>query len=381
MKRSFFLFLISLSACIDPYTHPEIAESIPLLVVDGFINPSETSKISLSYSQNLNLARFSGPAYEAGAEVWIEDEQGNKFSLPGDNLGNYYLAPNSINTSTPTFRLKIRLADQKEYESEFVPVLVSPAIDSVTWGLTNTREVEVKVSTHSLNNESGYYRWTFDETWEYFTPFHSSLVLNPSTLRPDMREDNLSRCWRKDYSTNISIESTARFSENKVSEFAIHRIKLHSERVRTKYSMLVKQQALTADAYNYWKQVKKTNEDLGTIFGPLPTEVIGNIRSISNPGERVIGFFSVSSISTKRIFITTQELPRPSQLYETPYGSCELRQVAAGNVSQITPGIYLLIDPIYAEGSELIVAYTYSSRYCADCSLSGGTLVQPEYWQ
>lgn len=381
MRRGFFFFLISLSACIDPYTHPKVAESVPLLVVDGFINPTDSSKITLSYSQNLSFTQPSSPIYETDAEVWIEDELENKYYLTGDNLGHYYLTPNSINISISAYRLKIILANQKEYESEFVPVLTSPAIDTIIWATTNNGEIDVKVSTHNTNNETGYYRWIFDETWEYYSAFHSTLVLNPPSTRPQMREDNLSRCWRRDFSTDISIESTARFSENKVSDFAIQRIKLNSERLRVKYSILVKQQTLTSDAYNYWKQIKKTNEDLGTIFGPLPTEVIGNIRSISNPDERVVGFFSITSMSTRRFFITPQELPTPPLPYETPYGSCELREVPAGNISDVVPGVHLFVDPIYADGSELIIAYTYSTRYCVDCRVSGGTIIKPEFWQ
>ncbi|HRG10995.1 MAG TPA: DUF4249 family protein, partial [Cyclobacteriaceae bacterium] len=177
MKRSLLIFIVCLSACIDPYTHPEIEKSNPLLVVDGFINPLEISKITLSYTQDLNLGGSTAPSFEIGAEVWVEDEQENKLSLTSDNQGNYYLAPNSIDTATPgTYRLKIKLTNQKEYESEFVPMLTSPDIDSVTWGLTNNQEVELKVSTHNVLTEApGYFRWTFDETWEYFSRYYSAV--------------------------------------------------------------------------------------------------------------------------------------------------------------------------------------------------------------
>jgi hypothetical protein len=382
MKRSFLFLLLSLSACIDPYTLPEINDSSPFLVIDGFINPSEISKITLNYSQSLNLGKPTEPAYEVGAEVWIEDEQENKFSMTGDNQGNYYLAPNSIDTSAPAaYRLKIKLTNQKEYESEFVPVLTSPAIDSVTWGLNNNQEVELKVSTHNdLTETPSYFRWTFDETWEYFSRYYSAIIYNPATGEPEFRQDNINKCWRQGYSTNISIESTTRFAQNKVSEFAIDRFKLNSERFYSKYSALVKQQSLTEGAYSYWKQIKKTNQDLGTIFGPLPSEVIGNIQCLSDPEERVVGYFSISSIRTKRIFITTQELPRPSQAYETLYGSCELFEIPAQRVNEVSQ--YLLVDPIYSDdGLGTIIAYTFSTQFCVDCRLSGGSTVQPEYWR
>jgi|JI10StandDraft_1071094.scaffolds.fasta_scaffold00949_23 hypothetical protein len=382
MKRSLLIFIVCLSACIDPYTHPEIAKSDPFLVVDGFINPMEISKITLSYTQSLNLGGSTAPSFEIGAEVWVEDEQENKFSMTGDNQGNYYLAPNSIDTSAPAaYRLKIKLTNQKEYESEFVPVLTSPDIDSVTWGLSNNQEVELKVSTHNdLTEEPGYFRWTFDETWEYFSRYYSAMSYNSATGEVEFRQDNINKCWQQGYSTNISIESTTRFEENKVSEFVIDRFKLNSEKFYSKYSALVKQQSLTEGAYSYWKQIKKTNQDLGTIFGPLPSEVIGNFQSLSDPEERVIGYFSISSIKTKRIFITTQELPRPSQAYETPYGSCELFEIPAQRVNEVSQ--YLLVDPIYSDdGLGTIIAYTFSSQFCVDCRFRGGSTVQPEYWR
>ena len=52
MKRVIALILI-VSACVDPYNPPEIAQSVPALIVDGFIKTNAESKFTLSWSQNI----------------------------------------------------------------------------------------------------------------------------------------------------------------------------------------------------------------------------------------------------------------------------------------------------------------------------------------
>jgi hypothetical protein len=375
MKKIHFILLLGLYACIDPYNPPEITQAASVLIIDGSINSNGESKLTLSRSQNLNDQ--SPLVYQTGASVWIEDESENKFFLTEENTGSYHLP--SVTLLAPNYKLKIRLSNQKEYESEFVPTLISPAIDSVTWGISND-QVELRVNTHNENNtESGYYRWTFDETWEYITPYYSSVVYNANTGRADVRTEDVTTCWRTGKSTEISIESTARFSENKVSQFALDRFNINSERFKVKYSVLVKQQTITSEAYNYWKQVKKSNEDLGTIFGSLPSEVISNVRSIDNPDEPVVGFFSVSSITTKRLFIANREVPAPI-FYETPYPNCQLLEIPVQSLSSFNSDSYLLVSPI-TMGGVIVIAYSYSSKFCVDCRLSGGVNVQPDYWE
>ncbi|MBX2901073.1 MAG: DUF4249 domain-containing protein [Cyclobacteriaceae bacterium] len=377
MKRGLFLLAISILGCVDPYNPKEITESESILVVDGFVNTSGPSKITLSRSQNLNNS--SQTIYEIGAEVYIEDQLGNKISFLGDNFGNYTLASQPFTSSA--YRLKIRLSNQKEYVSDFVPKLVSPQIAEITWGLTETSDVELKVSTGGGQaNEPGFYRWTFDETWEYLTPYYSSLIFNPDTRSPEIRTNNITNCWRKAASTGVAIESTTRFSQNQVSDFVIATFKLNSERFKVKYSVLVKQQSLTNEAFNYWKQVKRSNEDLGTIFGPLPSEIISNIKSVSNGSEPVVGFFSISSITTKRIFIANRELPAAA-LYETPYQNCQLLEIPVQDISNFNSEPYLLVGPVYLGGGPIVIAYSYSSKFCVDCRLSGGTDVKPDYWE
>lgn len=372
MKRIVFLILI-VSACIDPYNPPEINQSVPVLIIDGFITSGGDSKLTLSWSQN--ITDLNQPQFEASATVWIEDEAGTKHYLTSDDQGNYYLSEQVL--PAPNYRLHIITGNSKQYQSNFEPIIQTPAIDSINWKLTNTKGVAFTVSTHDDSSTEGFYKWTFEETWEYRSAFGSSIKVDASgEVVP--RTENIYQCWRTLTNTEILIESTTRLQKNQVSEFQLTDFLQNSERARYKYSILVKQQAITKAAFNYWKQVKQSTENLGTIFGPLPHQVIGNIKCISNPKEIAVGYFSLSSVSSQRAFVSFLQLPIPPQ-YITQYSTCEAFQISPSQASSFT-GPYILIDPVYIGNGPMLAGYRYGSYFCVDCRYVGGTTTKPDFW-
>lgn len=373
MKRLLALILIA-SACVDPYNPPEIADSAPVLIIDGFIKTNAESKITLSWSQN--LTDTYAPTFETQATVWIEDELGTTYPLVGNNLGSYYLTQQQL--QAPRYRLHITTADAREYQSNFENVYETPAIDSVNWKLTNNLGVAFTISTHDNTRQEGFYKWTYEETWEYRSAYAASIVFDPTAGEVKPRTENIYQCWRTGGNTDILIESTTRLQENRVSEFQLTSFLQNSEKARYKYSILVQQQTISKNAFDYWKQVKQSTEDLGTIFGPLPHQVVGNIKCTSHPNQIAVGYFSISSVSTLRESVSYLQLPIPPR-YITQYSTCETYEISPGLVSTFT-GPYLLIDPIYIGNGPMISGYRYGSYFCVDCRFVGGTTIQPDFW-
>ena len=64
--------------------------------------------------------------------------------------------------------------------------------------------------------------------------------------------------------------------------------------------------------------MKKNTEDIGSFFGPLPSELKGNIHCLTNPEEPVIGFVTSSAATQKRIFIDASQVSNWLHYY-----SCE----------------------------------------------------------
>ncbi len=373
MRKYSGIILMSLFNCIEPYSPPELKTQDPILIVDGFVNTSGESRITLA--RLLPLTTDAMPSYENNATVWVEDSDGNKKYFTGDNLGKYTLVPQDFPASE--YRLRIITADANEYLSDFEPIIATSPIDSVTWRLTDNQNVEIMVSTHDDNTKNGFYRWTFEDTWEYRSLLNSHYIYNPTTKSLESRTENIYNCWRSTLSTNINIESTVRFSENLVSEFPIARFSQSSERFRFKYSILVQQQSLSRNAYSYWRQVKQSNQDLGTIFGPLPAEIRGNIKSLTNSEEPVVGFFSIGTTETNRIFITNADMPI-AEFWDTPYKGCKYDTLFLTRIQDFQGPPFLIGGRLY-EG-DLLVGYSYSTEYCVDCRQSGGTNIKPVFW-
>lgn len=374
MKKVAWLFMLMVG-CIDPYTPQEIESTGALLVIDGHIDANQKSLIKLTRSQNIYVE--GEPEKVNGAIVVLESENGVKYSLLSEGNGTYSLAPQSL--STARYRLTVRTNNGKEYASEFVEIKNSPPIDSVSWRVTPELDVDIFANTHSKGSNTGYYRWKFEETWQYTSAYQSIYVYNTVTRRAELRQDDIFHCWQTQPSTDILISSSSRLSENIISEFPLTRVDQRDERVRYTYSILVKQYAITEDAYSYWQQLKKTTEDLGTIFSPMPSQVAGNYRCITNPEEPVLGYFSIGSTSEKRLFINSLQLPRPG-VYDTPYKDCDLFELLNQNVSAFFSPPYLLVGGIPNPNGPGILGYYYSVTRCADCRLAGGKNVKPDFW-
>lgn len=371
MRRSSWLLLL-LVGCVEDYNPPVTAAQTALLVVDGFINSQGVTTIKLS--RTASLAATDVPPPEAAATIFVEDEAGQQQPLLETNPGTYASAPLTLDP-TKRYRLHLRTAARQEYASDFQPVLTTPPIDNLYW-TTNGDNANIYVDAHAPANAARFYRWDFVETWEFTSAFYSSIEYKNGRIVS--RTEDVYRCWGNNNSTLINTLSTTGLTENRVQRHSITALPSTSVKLRYKYSILVKQYAQSKEEYDYLTLLKKNTEDIGNIFGPLPTQLTGNIHSISNPNELAIGYVGVSSEVQKRIFISRSELPRewrPSAgLVEqcgVPDTIGDTRNFAFGNPLPIRQ----LVDSEPRSGS-----YIAASAVCIDCRLSG-TNVRPSFWQ
>jgi hypothetical protein len=375
MKRFVWLIVFTVMGCIEPYIPKEIKLAGAILVIDGHIETNAKSTITLTLSQN--LLDDAEPGKVLGANVWLENENGVIYNLTEEGNGNYTLLPQAFDNIN--HRLNIRTPDSKEYISDFVPIKDSPPIDSISWKVNSDLGIDIFANTHDTQNETGYYRWKFDETWKYTSAYNSIFVYDKANHSVELRQNDIFYCYQTKPSTEILLQSTSRLSQSLISEFPLTRIKQTDERLRYTYSILVKQYALTNDAYSYWDQLKKTTENLGTLFGPMPSQVTGNYHCITSPDEKVLGYFSIGATSEQRIFITSLEIPRPN-LYDLPYDDCLLFELPLSGVRDFFSDPFLIVGGIPNPNGPGIIGYYYSVIRCADCRVQGGTNVKPDFW-
>lgn len=365
--------LFKINSCTEPYIPEVVASNNNYLVVDGFINSGGDSiKIRLSRTTNLGDTIKDVPELSAG--VTIEAENGTNYALTSLGNGQYGSLPITFNPGIK-YKLRISTAGGGLYESEFVQVKPTPAIDSVSW--VRDSGITISVNARDLTNNTRYYRWAYEETWQYRSYYESLYKFDYLTNQVNFRNSSemIYDCWSTDGSKDIIIGTTSNLSQDIVSNQRLVIIPKGSDKISVKYSILVKQYALTKEAFEYWQILKKNAKDLGSIFGNQPSTLTGNVKCISNPSEPVIGFVSISSESSKRIFINKGEVSDwgSSSNYES---QCKAKIPPPDSISYYLQTDRTL-DIAYAITGG---GYALAKNVCIDCRLNGGTTQKPSFW-
>lgn len=355
-----------------------VAESNNILVVEGIINSGNDSTfIKLSRTVRLDAGRAINA--ETGAMVTVESESGAIYILTEISDGIYAAAPITIN-NTHKYRLHIQ-TNSKEYISDFVEVKITPVIQNLGFDVKGDK-LNITVSTADSTNNTRYYRWEYDQTWEFNANYHSDLkYIDHQLVYRVQDKDEIYHCWANEKTPEIKLGSSAKLSQDVVKDNILLSVPGTSEKLGIKYSILVKQYALTKDAFEFWQNLKKNTEQLGTIFDPMPSQLMGNIHCINNAAEQVIGYVSVSSITTKRAFIDKSSL---TQFKTTPfYTDCRVDTADIEHLDfhfQTEKGPYIPLWTYEGREGENKSGLAMAISRCADCTLRG-TTKRPDFWE
>jgi len=366
--------LLALSGCVEAYLPDVISAPSSYLVVDGFINGDGVTSINLSRTFAVGSTATKGPL-ETGAHAYVEEQAGSRYALRESSNGTYTSDQLTLSPAK-SYRLYLTTTDGREYASDFGPVLVSPAIDAVTWQTGDTG-LSIYVDSHDEKNATHYYRWETEDTWVIIPtiiPFleYKNGVVQPITVRYP------SQCWGSDKSTDISLFKTTGLSQDVVAQHLVHSLSTTTAKLHYKCSILVKQYAQTKEEYEYWELLKRNTQNIGTLTDPLPGQVTGNLHCLSNPAEPVLGYVQAHTVAEKRIFISRAELPR-LWLTQTGYEQCSLVLIPVRDVLLRFPdGNVVPVDArILPDGT--VTHYSATTPYCVDCRLRGSA-VKPDFW-
>ena len=366
------IVILTVVSCLEPYNPPVIASNSKYLVVDAFLN-SDNGSVVVSLSRTLPLYSQEPIPRETNATVILEDEDGVRSSLPENGNGNYSLESSPVNTEKK-YRIYIRTSGLEEFYSEYIAIKKTPVIDSIYW-VPEKDGINIYIDTHDPSANTRYYKWDFTETWEYTSPYASILKLVDGQVLPRYQDEDIYKCWKTEPSSQIYLSSTVRLKEDFISHFPLSFLQKGSQKYSRKYSVLVKQKAITEEAYNYWLQLRQTTESLGGLFDAMPSEIRGNFYNGSDPENPVLGFFSGGTVQEKRIFISFYDIP--DYLQFVPSSFCTMDTILLADLQNY--GNETLLISSY--GVPFPLGYTTASPDCIDCRLEGGTTVKPSFWE
>lgn len=375
-------------SCKKPYNPNIITQAPNYLVVEGFINNGDSTTIKLSRTTQLADSAKSKP--ELGAIILIEDNLNNRYQLAEIGNGVYKSAVVNLNNAQ-NCRLHIITQDKKEYASDMVEIDKTPAIDTITHTVVKNG-IQMAVSTHDATNKVKYFRWDFDETWEYGSYYIAGYkyVSATNTVTYMTQEDLDHFCWLNGKSSQILVASAENLSQSVINNQVITYVDESTGKLALGYSILVKQYALTKDAFEYWQKLKKNTEQLGSIFDAQPSDLKGNLHNLNDASEPVMGYISASNQTSKRFIIGHNSIP----LYTTNYyGPPDAGDCVPGNLAFAPANTFDdRLNQLYTQTNNLIyttygtgpvtLGYVYASGSCVDCRLKikGGTNKKPAFW-
>ncbi len=387
MKRFVYLLVLFflIWGCKKPYNPPAITSPGNYLVVEGVINPgADSTIIKLSRTVNLSSGNVHNP--ETNATITVQSDASNSYPLIEIAPGTYISTGLNLD-NTRKYRLSIKTANNQQYLSDFVAVSITPPIDSIGF-LVQSNGIQLYVNTHDPNNNTHYYRWDYAETWRFHAKYQSSFITNGQEIVPRTNNQQIYTCFSNDNSSSITLGSSAKLSQDVIYQNPLTAVPATSEKLETKYSILVRQYALSGDAFTFWTNLKKNTEQLGSIFDAEPSNINGNIHNVSNAAEPVIGYVSASTVSSKRIFITNNQLPVtwfPTYPYDCAADTEWFDQpkthqnLVAQNLIPLGSSM-IPIDEFYGLGGPAPLGFLAADIDCVDCTIRG-TTKQPSFWK
>ncbi|NVO18102.1 MAG: DUF4249 domain-containing protein [Bacteroidetes bacterium] len=374
------ILMVLVAGCRELYDPASVTGKSNFLVVDGMIAAGNNQSV-ITLSRSTGWHDTIDVIYVRNARVELEGEDGSIYSFSESGNGQYSVDSLGLDSSKH-YRLNIRLAEGKSYSSDFVPVLNSPPIDSVSWSQNvdpedpNLHDLNLFVSTHDDLNKTRYYFWKYDETWKYHSPIISKLIYKPGgfVMATKEEQERLYYCWQSSKSNSILIGNTDLLSHDAISMQPLTHITGNSIKKSFIYSINVKQYALTPGAYNYYDLIRKNSEQSGSFFDPQPSTLVGNIRNVKDGSELVLGYLNISTPSSKRIYINE------NFFYHYPT-NCEVSMLHSLRYSDIQyPDINYPVDYLLDHLTLVQTGFLIAPSKCVNCELLGGHNGRPVFW-
>jgi len=380
----FLLTVLGAYACKERFQPPEVDTNLNYLTVEGLINTSGVDSTIIKVNRTVKLTNKVAIQPEIKAILTIEsNDNTTKRNLEERGNGVYFSLPFALDP-VKQYRLRIKTAAGKEYVSDFTEVKVSPPIDALGFEAQSTGApgVQIYANTHDVTNKSRYYKWDFVETFEFNSRNFSAWIFDNRVDRPrNLLTEDIYTCWKTVKSNTIVLASTAKLTNDVLNKASIERVPPSNEKLGVRYSILVNQQVLTKEAFDFWEILKKNTEQVGSIFDAQPSQLKGNIHSVSNPDEVVIGYMSAGTVQHKRLFIDETEIPRNFK-YVKP-AACKVDTIPRAQFPNIFySGYQIPVDALFDPPPlpPPPKAFTTTSTACIDCTLRG-TKIKPEFWQ
>lgn len=393
-----------LQSCVEPYEFT-IPDKKVLVIEAVLTNEIKRHEVLLSRAYRFE---DGSTAMEKGASVKIVDEMQNEYILVEVEDGRYVSSSSFGAQLGVGYSLVINTKDGKVYRSsqeEFGSVAeVSDVFAERGSNSFGEDGVSIYMDAGGLSSNSRFFRYEYEETYKIVAPQYLNLDFKMENYdpceHPDtygfevvVREEQQQICFGTRNSDKIIQINTSNQGENSIQKQLLRFVSADDYILSHRYSILVKQYVQSVNAFAYYKALHDFSSSESVFTDVQPGFLDGNITSENDAGEKVIGFFEVASVSTKRLFFNYTDFFPEEPLPDYPFKCNSLTRppLTQPLLCLTVPSacyersLFELVDSgkiaYWSEAEDLgcIGPYIVIPRGCGDCTLLGSNRV-PDFW-
>jgi hypothetical protein len=323
LKRLIYILLLLPIACIDPY-QVDVPEGAQLLTVEGIIHTGPgPHAITLTRSDTYGSI-FEGLVRPvSGATVVVRDNEGRiTFLEEGAEARGSYFTPSGFRAEIgKSYTLQIQTVEGKVYTSlpervESVPEISKVQIKTVTVPVEGEEipksGVQLVAEINDPADQNNFYFWRNGKATYILETRPDLFTIRPSVSGGDRipsPKPCCSICYRTEVSNNQSLFIAQDDNFNGLTtRIPAAFIKDDGFRFVNTFRIDLKQYAISQNAYRFLRLVKQQAEISGSIFDPPPATIRGNMISLDDPNEVVLGYFMAGGEASKTVYIKRNDL-------------------------------------------------------------------------
>lgn len=342
------IFLV-LGACVDRL-HFDIKKSNDYgIAVDGFVS-DQPGPYQIRINRAFDIESIETIKTPVSVKhLILSDNKGTSEELKEINSGIYETNAVGIRGQVgKVYTLRIELTDGKIYES--VPDTLLPAgrMDSLYYSyisvpnkdgaLDNGFDIFVNASR---GDGGSRFMWKMTGTFQSetrpecfagqcfildgkcnFLPPCTGIRNVGSTSFPELirvKPCECCKCWYKIFNTKPVLSDDQLNSSGNYNDLLLHRIPVSPWIFMHKIHVRVSQISLTRNSFRFWKAIRDQRNAIGSIFQPVTGKIPVNFIQVNGLESPVMGLFYATSISSKSMYITRDNVPHPELLPTLDY--------------------------------------------------------------
>ena len=373
-----------LTGCIERYYPSEDDLKTGTLVINAHLTDQPGYQV-IEISRSVTLLFPSADPVSGGfAQVIREDGEFREFLEERPGFYGCDLDEPFLQTGM-SYMVHVITPNGNEYESGFDKLRPVPEIDSIYYEVESSSYQTESDSTDGIrfyidftyNDEDyDYIRWDVTETYEFHNPDMEAFIWDVDRkVKPLPDTSNYRVCYITNQLSEIHSMALTYldFGIYIRKPFAFVSNIQQEQKLKHKYSVLIKQYSMGEEAFHYWNELKKTSQEQGFLFDRQPALLKSNIHNVNDEEETVLGFFSMAGVTGARAFA---EKPEGVDLSLYEWYCYPVEKGPRGRVT--TADLPMYFARAWRDGESV---YAEVNKHCVDCrDYKNSTHIPPDFW-